>query len=302
MEVMAVNPVHRLVTPGCGRRHVVGAAGSLVIVAGLAGGYFFNVLSRASRPGAYFDGACRCCELRPVVTLFKAWMFGFIAAMVACYKGMTCTTSPDGVGERRQPGRRAHVHARVRRQLRDLEPVLRRSSRQGSDGRDCRRTDRPGARRRSPAEPARSGPSATGRCSSASAVYSVRDVVLRRKYRKERRCATSATSPSAPAPTRRRRHGLRDLLDGVLRRHQVGLQGFNGLQSIGAESFTGLVGGSPTPARSRRSSPAIALAAQVGAGVHRRARRDAHLRGDRRARGDVLPSSLPGVAPGSWRR
>ena len=37
---------------------------------------------------------------------------------------------------------------------------------------------------------------------------------------------------------------------------EVGLQGFKGLEQIGAEAFTGLVGASPTPARSRRSSPA----------------------------------------------
>jgi phospholipid/cholesterol/gamma-HCH transport system permease protein len=33
-----------------------------------------------------------------VVTLMKAWLFGLIAAMVACYKGMTCEQSPVGVG------------------------------------------------------------------------------------------------------------------------------------------------------------------------------------------------------------
>ena len=50
-------------------------------------------------PGAYFDGALgllRTSDL--VVTLFKAWLFGLIAAMVACYKGMTCAQSPVGVG------------------------------------------------------------------------------------------------------------------------------------------------------------------------------------------------------------
>src|SRR5690606_27124666 len=33
-----------------------------------------------------------------VASLFKAWIFGFIAAMVATYKGMNCETGPAGVG------------------------------------------------------------------------------------------------------------------------------------------------------------------------------------------------------------
>ena len=32
------------------------------------------------------------------MALFKAGLFGFIAATVACHRGMTCTRSPAGVG------------------------------------------------------------------------------------------------------------------------------------------------------------------------------------------------------------
>ena len=32
------------------------------------------------------------------MSLFKAWIFGFIAAAVACYKGMNCDYGPVGVG------------------------------------------------------------------------------------------------------------------------------------------------------------------------------------------------------------
>ncbi len=34
-----------------------------------------------------------------VIALVKAGIFGFIAAMVACYKGLYCKSGPKGVGD-----------------------------------------------------------------------------------------------------------------------------------------------------------------------------------------------------------
>jgi phospholipid/cholesterol/gamma-HCH transport system permease protein len=71
----------------------------LIIVAGVGGGYFFNVRMQGVTPGAYFSGATTLLVLSDLlVGLFKAAVFGFIAAMVACYKGMYCKKSPVGVG------------------------------------------------------------------------------------------------------------------------------------------------------------------------------------------------------------
>src|SRR5688572_18966235 len=57
MEVMAINPVHRLVTPRLWAATTVGFwLVSLVSVAGIAGGYFFNVVVQGTTPGAYFQG------------------------------------------------------------------------------------------------------------------------------------------------------------------------------------------------------------------------------------------------------
>ncbi|MFI6497734.1 MlaE family ABC transporter permease [Nonomuraea typhae] len=100
MEVMSVNPVHRLVTPRMWAASTVAVClCPLVILAGASGGYFFNVVVQGVTPGAYFDGALSLVVASDLyVTLFKAWIFGFIAAAVACYKGMTCATSPVGVG------------------------------------------------------------------------------------------------------------------------------------------------------------------------------------------------------------
>ena len=100
MEVMSVNPVHRLVTPRLWAASTVGfMLVSLVIVAGVGGGFFFNVVIQGVSPGAYFQGATSLLQIADLGSaLLKAWIFGFIAAAVACYKGMSCDRSPAGVG------------------------------------------------------------------------------------------------------------------------------------------------------------------------------------------------------------
>lgn len=100
MEVMGVHPVGRLVTPRLWAATTVSVLlVSLVIVAGVGGGYFFNVRLQGVTPGAYFGGATTLLVLSDLlVGLFKAAVFGFIAATVACYKGMNCKKGPVGVG------------------------------------------------------------------------------------------------------------------------------------------------------------------------------------------------------------
>jgi phospholipid/cholesterol/gamma-HCH transport system permease protein len=101
MEVMAINPVHRLVTP----RLLASATISvllvpLVCVAGLAGGFMFNVVVQGTTAGAYFSGFTALVQIQDLYSaLIKAGVFGFIAAMVACYKGLYCKGGPKGVGD-----------------------------------------------------------------------------------------------------------------------------------------------------------------------------------------------------------
>jgi phospholipid/cholesterol/gamma-HCH transport system permease protein len=101
MEVMAVNPVHRLVTPRLWAASVVGVLlVSLVSVAGIAGGYFFNVVVQGTTPGAYFQGFSALAQWQDLASsIVKAFVFGFIAAMVACYKGLYAKGGPKGVGD-----------------------------------------------------------------------------------------------------------------------------------------------------------------------------------------------------------
>ncbi|MDN3351303.1 ABC transporter permease [Actinomadura sp. DC4] len=100
LEVMGVNPIHRLVTPRLWAAGTIGTLlASLVILSGAGGGFVFNVLLQDVTPGAYFDGALSLLQTSDLlVTLFKAFLFGLIAANVACYMGMTCAVSPVGVG------------------------------------------------------------------------------------------------------------------------------------------------------------------------------------------------------------
>ncbi len=77
---------------------------------------------------------------------------------------------------------------------------------------------------------------------------------------------------------RRWRHVLRGRLHLLLHRDRGRAGGFNGLQQIGAEAFTGVI---TALANTREITPlvaGVALAAQVGAGFHGAARRHAHFR------------------------
>jgi len=100
MSVMGVNPIHRLVTPRLWAASTVGVMlVSIVVLSGVAGGYFFNVVLQGVTPGAYFEGATSLLQLADLVaSLIKAWVFGFIAAIVATHKGMHCERGPAGVG------------------------------------------------------------------------------------------------------------------------------------------------------------------------------------------------------------
>ena len=96
MEVMSINPVHRLVTPRLWAAATIGILlVSLVSVAGLAGGYVFNVIVQGTTAGAYFSGFTQLVQLADLwSSLAKAFVFGFIAAMVACYKGLYARAAP----------------------------------------------------------------------------------------------------------------------------------------------------------------------------------------------------------------
>lgn len=100
MEVMGVSPISRLVTPRLWAAATVGVLlVGMIVLAGVAGGYVFNVLFQGVTAGAYIDGATTLLQLPDLhQALVKAGVFGLIAGAVSCYLGMTCGKGPVGVG------------------------------------------------------------------------------------------------------------------------------------------------------------------------------------------------------------
>ncbi len=101
MQVMAVNPLHRLVVPRLMAATVIAVLlDSVVSAAGIAGGWFFGTHSIHISSSSFFATFSELSQLADLwMALFKAAVFGFLAAMVACYKGLYCKGGPKGVGD-----------------------------------------------------------------------------------------------------------------------------------------------------------------------------------------------------------
>jgi phospholipid/cholesterol/gamma-HCH transport system permease protein len=101
MEVLAVSPVQRLVVPRVlASMFVAVLLNGLVSVVGVAGGYFFNVVLQGGTPGAYLASFTALAQLPDLyVGELKALVFGFIAAIVASYRGLNAEGGPKGVGD-----------------------------------------------------------------------------------------------------------------------------------------------------------------------------------------------------------
>ncbi len=101
MEVLGISPIQRLVVPRVLAAMLVAVLlNGLVSVVGVAGGYFFNVVIQGGTPGAYLASFTALAQLADLWTSeLKALVFGFIAAVVASYKGLTAGGGPKGVGD-----------------------------------------------------------------------------------------------------------------------------------------------------------------------------------------------------------
>lgn len=101
MEVLGINPVHRLVVPRVLAMVLVAVLlNGLVSIVGIAGGYFFNVILQGGTPGAYLASFSALAQLPDLyVAEAKAAIFGVIAGVVAAYKGLHPSPGPKGVGE-----------------------------------------------------------------------------------------------------------------------------------------------------------------------------------------------------------
>ncbi|WP_307837175.1 ABC transporter permease [Aeromicrobium sp. YIM 150415] len=101
MKVMGVSPIQKLVVPrvlACIMAAVL--LNGLVSVVGVLGGYFFNVVVQGGTPGAYLASFTALAQISDLwVGELKAVIFGFIAGVVAAYRGINTAPGPKGVGD-----------------------------------------------------------------------------------------------------------------------------------------------------------------------------------------------------------
>ena len=91
MEVLGINPVQRLVTPRVMAAGLVSLLlNSLVVIIGIVGGYFFSVFVQDVNPGAFAAGLTLLTGIPElIISCVKGMLFGLIAGIVACYRGLT---------------------------------------------------------------------------------------------------------------------------------------------------------------------------------------------------------------------
>ena len=100
MEVLGIDPIHRLVVPRVVAATLVATLlNGLVIIVGLVGGYLFGVYLQNVSGGAYLATLTTITGLPEVViATVKAATFGLIAALVGCYRGLTVRGGSKGLG------------------------------------------------------------------------------------------------------------------------------------------------------------------------------------------------------------
>jgi phospholipid/cholesterol/gamma-HCH transport system permease protein len=100
MEVLGIDPIHRLVLPRVlAATFVATLLNSLVITVGLVGGYLFGVYLQNVSGGGYLATLTTITGLPEVViATIKAAAFGMIAGLVGCYRGLTVGGGAKGLG------------------------------------------------------------------------------------------------------------------------------------------------------------------------------------------------------------
>lgn len=93
LEVLGINPVQRLVTPRMLASGLVALLlNSVVCIIGILGGYLFSVFVQDVNPGAFAAGITLLTGVPElIISSIKALLFGLVAGLVACYRGLTIT-------------------------------------------------------------------------------------------------------------------------------------------------------------------------------------------------------------------
>ena len=100
MEVLGIDPIHRLVVPRVLACALCGMLlNALVSMVGLVGGFLFGVYMQNVSAGAYLATLTLITGLPEVViATIKALTFGLIAGLVGCYRGLTVRGGSKGLG------------------------------------------------------------------------------------------------------------------------------------------------------------------------------------------------------------
>lgn len=100
MRVLGINPIQALVVPRVLAATLVSLMlASLVTIVGIVGGFFFAVFFQNVTPGAFAGGLTLLVGGQEVVIcLLKAAVFGLVAGLIACYKGIHVGGGAAGVG------------------------------------------------------------------------------------------------------------------------------------------------------------------------------------------------------------
>ncbi len=101
MRVMGLNPAQRLVAPRLAAAVVVGALLNVVVAsAAMITGYMLNVGSGQVSSGAYLGSFTSFAQPTDLLLAEgKAMIFGFLATIIACHKGLHASGGPKGVAD-----------------------------------------------------------------------------------------------------------------------------------------------------------------------------------------------------------
>lgn len=100
MSVLGIDPVVRLVVPRVWASVFVALLlNGLVCLIGLVGGFAFSVGLQGVNPGSFTSGLTLLTGLSDlVVSEVKAGLFGLLAGLVACHRGLSVHGGPKSVG------------------------------------------------------------------------------------------------------------------------------------------------------------------------------------------------------------
>ncbi len=100
LRVLGINPIQALVVPRVLAATLVALMlASIVSLVGIVGGFLFAVFFQDVTPGAFAAGLTLLVGTSEVVVMLaKAAIFGLVASLIACYKGISVGGGPQGVG------------------------------------------------------------------------------------------------------------------------------------------------------------------------------------------------------------